>query len=103
MTFPSNRFGNLTKDERNAMYHPKDDKTIIIKGADKGTAVIVWDCEDYWKEASKQLEDKEVCLKVPSDPSAIASTIFKSLEVIRKYGDLSQDTLNYFLIKDHKL
>ena len=30
------------------------------------------------------------------------STIFKSLEKIRKCGDLSQDTLNYFLVKDPK-
>ena len=36
----------------------KDDKSIIIRGADKGAAVIVWDCEDYFKVASKQLEDK---------------------------------------------
>ena len=36
----------------------KDDKSIIIKGADKGAAVIVWDREDYFKVASKQLEDK---------------------------------------------
>ena len=30
------------------------------------------------------------------------STICKSLEKIRKFGDLSQDTLNYFLVKDPK-
>ena len=98
---PSKRFNNLTKDERNAMYSLKDDKSIIIKGADKGAAVIVWDREDYLKEASK-LEDKEVYLEVPNDWSALVSTIFKSLEKIRKRGDLSQDTLNYFLVKDPK-
>ena len=38
---PSKGFSNLTKDERNAMYSLKDDKSIIIKGADKGAAVIV--------------------------------------------------------------
>ena len=51
---PSKRFNNLTNDERNAMYSLKDDKSIIIKGADKGAAVIVWDREDYQKEARKQ-------------------------------------------------
>ena len=39
--FSSKRFNSLTKDERNAMYSLKDDKSIIIKGADKGAAVIV--------------------------------------------------------------
>ena len=34
--------------------------------------------------------------------SALVSTIFKSLEKIRKRGNFSQDTLNYFLVKDPK-
>ena len=33
------------------MYTLKDDKFIIIKNADKSAAVIVWDREDYLKEA----------------------------------------------------
>ena len=64
--------------------------------------MIVSDREDYIKEATKQLEDKEVYMEVPNDSSALVSTIFKSLEKIRKRGDLSQDTLNYFLVKDPK-
>ena len=97
---PAKRFSNLTKDKRDAMYSLKDDKSIIIKVADKGAVVIVWDREDYLKEASKQLEDKEVYLQVSNDSSALVSTIFKSLQKIRKRGDMSQDTLNYFLVKD---
>ena len=96
---PSKRFNNLTKVERNSMYSLKDDKSIIIKGSGKSAAVIVWDREDYIKETSKQLEDKEVYLEVPNDSSALVNTIFKSLEKIIKRGDLSQDTLNYFLVK----
>ena len=99
---PSKRFNNLTKSERNAMYSLKDDKSIIIKGADKGAALIVRDREDYLKEARKELEDKEVYLEVPNDSSALVRTIIKSLEKIRKRGNLSQDTLDYFLVKDPK-
>ena len=73
-----------------------------MKGADKDEAVIVWDREDHIKEASKQSEDKEVYLEVPNDSNALVNTFFKSLEKIRKRGDLSQDTLNYFLVKDPK-
>ena len=40
------------------MYSLKDYKSIIIKGADKVAAVIVWDQEDYLTEVSKELEDK---------------------------------------------
>ena len=80
----------------------KDDKSIIIKGADKGAAVIVWDRDDNIKETSKQLEDKEVYMEVPNDSSALVSTIFMSLEKIRKRRDLPHDTLNHFLVKDPK-
>ena len=45
------------------MYSFEDNKSIIIKGADKGAAVIIWDREDYLKETYKQLEDKEVYWK----------------------------------------
>ena len=85
------------------MHSLKADKSITIKGADKGAAVIVWDREDDLKEVSKQLEDKEVYLEVPNDSSALVSTIFKSLEKIRKCVDLSQDTLSYLLVKDLNL
>ena len=98
----SKRFNNLTKDERNAMYSLKDDKSIIMTGADKGAAGTVWDREDYIKEASKQLEDKEIYIEVSNDSRALVSTIFMSLEKIRKRGNLSQDTLNYILVKDPK-
>ena len=64
--------------------------------------MIVWDREDYLKEASKQLEDNEAYLEDPNDSSALVSNIFKFLEKIRKRRDLSQDTLNYFLVKDPK-
>ena len=37
-----------------------------------------------------------------NDSSALVNTIFKCLEKIRKRGDLSQDTLSYFLVKDPK-
>ena len=49
-------FKNLTREERNALYNLRDDPTIIIKGADKGSAVVVWDRENYLKAAYKQLE-----------------------------------------------
>ena len=49
----SKRFNNLTREERNALYNLRDDPTIIIKGGDKGSAVVVWHREDYLKESYK--------------------------------------------------
>ena len=99
---PSKRYNNLTKDERDALYSLKDDPSIIIKGADKGSVVVVWDREDYLKEAYKQLYDREVYEEVPNDLNVLINTIMKALEKIRLRGDLSSDTLNYFLVKDPK-
>ena len=99
---PSRRYNNLTKEERDALYSLRDDSSIIIKGADKGSVVVVWDREDYLKEAYKQLEDREVYEEVPNDPSVLVNTIIKALEEIRLRGDLSSDTINYFVVEDSK-
>ena len=84
------------------MYSLKNDNTIVIKGADKGSAVVVWDREDYLKEGHKQLSDEEVYEEVTNDPSTLESTIFTALNKIRARGDLSADNLEYFFNKDPK-
>ena len=40
--------------------------------------------------------------QVLDDPSVLANTLMKALERMRLRGDLSKDTLDYFLIKDPK-
>ena len=80
---PSKRYKNLTKEEREALYSLRDDSTIIIKGAVKGSVVLVWDRKDYLKEAYKQLEDREVYKEVSNDPNVLINTIIKALEKIR--------------------
>ena len=81
---PSKRFNNLTKKEQEA----------FIKGADKGSFVVLWDREDYLKEAYRQLDDKEVYEQVPDDPSVLATTLRKALEKIRlRWGGICRRTL----------
>ena len=75
-------FNNLTKEERNAQYNLRDDPTIIIKGADKDSAVVVCDTDDYLKEASKQLEGKDIYEEVQHDPSTLINAIMWALEKI---------------------
>ena len=48
-------YANLTREEREALKTLRYDISIIIKEADKGSAVVVWDREDYLKEANRQL------------------------------------------------
>ena len=55
LELPSKRYNNLTKEELDGLYSLRNDSTIIRKGANKGSAVVVWDREDYLKVAYKQL------------------------------------------------
>lgn len=48
-------FSNLSAEEREAFKNLKGYRDIVIKGADKGSAVVVWGLEDYCKEANRQL------------------------------------------------
>ena len=45
--------------------------------------VVVWDREDYLKEAYKQLEDKDVYEEVQNDSSILINRIMHALEKIR--------------------
>ena len=62
----------------------KSDKNILIKGADKRCAVVLWDREDNIKEAENQLGDSDVYEEVPDDHEPLISTIHKTIEKIGK-------------------
>ena len=46
------------------MYNLKNDQSIVIKEAGKGSAVVIWDKKDYLMEAEKQLSCKETYKEV---------------------------------------
>ena len=37
-----------------------DDKKIVIKKADKGSCVVLWDRDDYLLEAERQLKSEKI-------------------------------------------
>ena len=84
------------------LYSLKNDNTIIIKGADKGSGVVVQYRQVYLKEVQKQLSNEEVYVEVNNDPAILESTIFTALNKITARGDLSADNLEYFFNKDPK-
>ena len=66
---PQNKYNNLTREERSALYNLKNDKNIVIKSADKGSAVVVWDRDDYIKRLRNNLEIKKFmrrCVIIPN-------------------------------------
>ena len=64
-------YSNLRKRERDAIYSLKNDNSIIIKEADKGSAVVVWDRDDYLRETKNQLNNKNVYKKLTGDVESL--------------------------------
>ena len=48
---------NLTKEEWKVVRNFAEDRSIIIKPADKGSCVVIWDREDYLAEGYRELSD----------------------------------------------
>ena len=97
------KFKSLIKGERYALYNLKNNKkTIATRGANKGSAIAVWDGEDYIKKAKNQLRDTNIYEEVPNDAKPLMKIILNALESIRKRVNVCTDTLNYFIIKDAK-
>ena len=61
-------YPNLTKAEREALQDLMYDKNIVIKPADKGSAIVTWCKQDYLKECELQLSNKSVYEEVNRDP-----------------------------------
>ena len=62
-------FTNLSFEEPEALKELKSDRSIVIKEADKGSAIVVWDREDYVTEANRQLSNLEVYEALDWDPT----------------------------------
>ena len=80
---PQNKYNSLTREERSGLYDMKNDKNIDVKSADKGSTIVVWDRDDYIKEAEKQLGDIDIYEEVCNDPGSLKTTIHKAVE---KFG-----------------
>ena len=92
---------NLTKEEWQALKNLKQDRSITIKPADKGSCVVVWDREDYLAEGYKQLNDestyvevKHSNVKILFDLTEKSKNFFKRLN---KKKIISEKELKYFL------
>ena len=71
----------LPKDDnlinRDTLYRLQDNTSIIIKDAERGSAVVFRDKYDYLKEPYKQLDDKTAHEEVPTYPNFLISMITK--------------------------
>ena len=91
-------YPNLTEAKRESLQDLIYDKSIVIKPADKGSAVVIWDKQDYLKEYELQLGNKSVYEEMTRDPlQGITQKICNTLlDMLRKY-EIDKKLLNYLL------
>ena len=71
------RHFNLSKSERAAIFELKSRQDIVIKPADKGGAVVVWDKNLYMQEAARQLSNTTFYEKVSDDLTPTHSALVR--------------------------
>ena len=97
-------YSNLTEPEQEALRNLKEDDSIIIKQADKGSGVVVWDRDDYLKEADNHLLNETAYRECGTDPtSKLLETITACLSNIRERGDIDEQTLDYFMVNNPRM
>ena len=82
---PLPKHDNLKPSERSALHRLKKREDIIIKPADKGSAVVVMDREHYISEAERQLNDSTFYKALDHDPTH---------EFAKKVADAVSEMLN---------
>ena len=91
---------NLTKEEWQALKNLKDERSIIIKPADKGSCVVVWDSEDYLAEGYKQLNVESIYVDIKhSTDKALPDLTEKSNNFFKRLNRkkiISEKKLKYF-------
>ena len=68
---------NLSAEEWKTLRGLAADKTIVIKGADNGSSVVVWDRSDYLHEVSRQLQDQNICEYVKFNKNILIDLVAK--------------------------
>ena len=97
-------FSNLSPSEQLSLKQLKCDRNIVIKEADKGSAVVVWDRGDYINEANRQLDDRQVYEEMEVDPTVdLGKTINSRLNELREGDPGLEEVTEYLEVTDSRL
>ncbi|XP_033752172.1 uncharacterized protein LOC117335980 [Pecten maximus] len=87
---------NLSPSERQALKALKHNAEIVIKPADKGSAVVIMNRGDYINEANRQLTNETFYRKLDRDPTQEhAKLINEAIDRILNKGDIDADTASF--------
>ena len=93
------RYSNLSQEEWRSIRTLADDRSIVIKKADKGSGIAVWDRADYLREAEKQLSDKNVYQEVQFQKQMLSNLVDTSNKFFRGLKTkrfIAEKELKYF-------
>ena len=99
-------YSNFSNEEWQAMRALADDRSIVIKKADKGSTVVVWDRNDYILEAEKQLSDANVYKDVSFNEKNLQELVGTSNQLfqnLKSKGKISDKQLKYFTYEYKKV
>ena len=99
-------YSNFSKEESQAMWALADNRSIVIKKADKGSTVGVWDSNDYILEAGKQLNDANVYKDVffnEKNFQELVGTSNQLFQNLKSKGKISDKQLKYFTYEYKKV
>ena len=92
---------NLTQDEQRALENLRNYDDIIIKQADKGSAVVVMDREAYINDAVGQLNDSEVYVLLDGDPTRdMVKKINEKIRESWEKGSIDDKTKDYLMVSE---
>ena len=90
---------NLNREEYLTMHSLQNVRSVIIKPADRGSAVLVWDRQDYLKEAKRQLRDCSIYNEVKVTEKDLVDLVHKSNKIfvdLERRNIIQAKEKNYF-------
>ena len=75
---------NLTKEERLAVKRLAEVRSTVIKSADKGFCVVVWDRTDYLIEVKKDLSESNTYKEVKFDGNELVKLVEVSNTLLKR-------------------
>ena len=99
--FPSDPPSNLIHRERSALTELTKAKDIIIKAADKGSAVVIQDLDDYIQEGLRQLSDPNFYRETPYDFTELHQGLINNLvDFLESTGEISKKCSAYLRVQN---
>ena len=88
---------NMSREEWQAVRSLANDRSIVIKKADKGSCVVAWDRNDYLQEAERQvtLRFTEMLVTLKISSVSYRKQVIECLIVLKR-GFLTENQMKYF-------